>query len=412
MGFFDYIILPFGYLMQFCCWVFPNYLAALALFTVLIQLLLCLIFGIKQQKNSLKQAALAPKVAALRDKYAGRTDQQTRLKLQEETQQLYQENGFNPAGGCLPMLIQLPIILALYQVIIKPLRFILGICRFDGEGFKAVLQNFADKGIISATQNGVLDTTANQYEILRWLNANHGSAEAGELLNGQTLSLTKVPTFSFGGFDMSQAPQIASLLVLVPVLIFITMVLSQLITRRFTYQDPAMKEQQNNLSMKIMTYSMPLLSVYISFQLPAAVGIYWIYRSIAATIQQMILYKLMPPPKFTEEDYEKARQELKGTSKKKKKKSASEDGSEQGSTRVKTGDRPRSLHHIDDEDEELPPAPKKKQAELPEKVAAEDASDAVVDTAEDSAPAPVQHTELNGAPVLKDDKGNKRYKKK
>ena len=82
MSFFDYLIVPFGYVMQFCCWIFPNYLAALAVFTVLIQLLLCLIFGIKTQKNSLKQAALAPKVAALRKKYAGRTDQATRLKMQ------------------------------------------------------------------------------------------------------------------------------------------------------------------------------------------------------------------------------------------------------------------------------------------------------------------------------------------
>lgn len=397
MGFFDYIILPFGYLMQFCCWVFPNYLAALALFTVIIQFLLCLIFGIKQQKNMQKQASLAPKVAALRDKYAGRTDQQTRMKLQEETQQLYQENGYNIAGGCLPMLIQLPIILALYQVIIKPLRFILGICRFDPNGFKAVLQNFADEGIISGN---VLDTTANQYEILRWLGNNHGTEKAAELLNGQTLSLSKVPTFSFGGFDMSLAPQFKSLLVLVPVLIFVTMVLSQLITRRFTYQDPATKEQQNSASMKIMTYSMPLLSVYISFQLPAAVGIYWIYRSIAATLQQMILYKLMPPPKFTEEDYEQARQELKGTSKRKKKSSS---GTSAATPTRPAGERPRSLHHIDDEDDEVPPPKKEKpqKAEEPE------------DAAETAAPVPeAPHlSELNGAPVLKEDKG-KKYKKK
>lgn len=136
MSFFDYLIVPFGYLMQFCCWIFPNYLAALAVFTVLVQLVLCFIFGIRTHKNSLKQAALAPKVAALRKKYAGRTDQATQLKMQEETQKMYQENGFNPMGGCLPMLIQLPIILALYQVIVNPLRYISGSAGLTAAGLQ------------------------------------------------------------------------------------------------------------------------------------------------------------------------------------------------------------------------------------------------------------------------------------
>ena len=47
----DFIAMPFGYLMKFCCWIAPNYLIALALFTLIIQVALCLLFGIKQQKN-------------------------------------------------------------------------------------------------------------------------------------------------------------------------------------------------------------------------------------------------------------------------------------------------------------------------------------------------------------------------
>ena len=245
MSFFDYLIVPFGYLMQFCCWIFPNYLAALAVFTVLVQLVLCFIFGIRTHKNSLKQAALAPKVAALRKKYAGRTDQATQLKMQEETQKMYQENGFNPMGGCLPMLIQLPIILALYQVIVNPLRYICGICRFDGSGIAKIVENFKNAGIsISA------DLRSQQYDILRYLLEHKDETEhVNTLLNGETP--TVLPTFSIGGFDMSQAPKFASILVLIPVLIFVVMIASQIITRHFTYQDPAMKAQQNSLSMKI-----------------------------------------------------------------------------------------------------------------------------------------------------------------
>ena len=65
-------------------------------------------------------------------------------------------------------------------------------------------------------------------------------------------------------------------------------------------------QQQNGCSMKVMMYSMPLMSAWISFSLPAAVGVYWIYRSIASTLQQFILSLIMPMPKFTEEDYKKA----------------------------------------------------------------------------------------------------------
>ncbi len=386
MSFFDYLIVPFGYIMQFCCWIFPNYLAALALFTVLIQLLLCLIFGIRTQKNSLKQAALAPKVAAVRKKYAGRTDQATQLKMQEEIQKMYQENGYNPMGGCLPMLIQLPIILALYQVIVNPLRYICGIFRFDGSGITKIVDNFTNAGIsISA------DTRTQQYDIIRYIVEHKDETEhIHSLLEGQTPSV--LPSFSIGGFDMSQTPALTSILVLVPVLIFVVMIVSQIITRRFTYQDPMVKEQQNNLSMKIMMYSTPLISVYVSFYMPAAVGIYWIYRSIAATLQQIILYKLMPPPKYTEEDYKAAERELNGSSKKKKKQGGALPSGSGG------GEKKRSLHHIDDEDEdEISPAGKKAPA----------AKEKKDETKKELPPA-----DPSEAPIIKEDKGTKHYKKK
>ena len=385
MSFFDYLIVPFGYVMQFCCWIFPNYLAALAVFTVLIQLLLCFIFGIRTQKNSLKQAALAPKVAALRKKYAGRTDQATRLKMQEEIQKMYQENGFNPMGGCLPMLIQLPIILALYQVIVNPLRYICGIFRFDGSKIATIVENFKDAGIHISE-----DLRTQQYDIIRYIVEHKDETEhVKTLLEGQDPSV--LPTFSIGGFDMSQTPEFTSILVLVPILIFVVMIVSQIITRHFTYQDPMVKEQQNSLSMKIMMYSTPLLSVYVSFYMPAAVGIYWIYRSIAATLQQMVLYKLMPPPKFTEEDYKAAERELNGSSKKKKKHGGALPSGSGGGTKV------RSLQHIDDEDEDqLPPAgkapaEKEKKEEIKRELPAADPEN---------------------APVMKEDKGTKHYKKR
>ena len=193
---------------------------------------------------------------------------------------------------------------------------------------------------------------------------------------------------------MSLTPEFTSVLILVPILIFVVMVVSQIITRHFSYQDPAMKEQQNSLSMKIMMYTTPLISVYVSFYMPAAVGIYWIYRSIAATLQQIILYKLMPPPTFTEEDYKAAERELNGSSKKKKKQGGALPAGE-------GGEKKRSLHHIDDDDDEpavtakKPPALKEAETEKKEEAGKDQP---LVDPSE--------------APVIKEDKGKRRYKKR
>lgn len=381
MNFMDYIKVPFGYLMELCCRIFPNYLASLAVFTFILQVILCLAFGVRQQKNSIKQAQLAPKVAAIRKKYAGRNDQQTMMKMNEETQNLYSENGYSPYSGCLPMLIQLPVIMGLYYVITEPLRFICGICRTSAEGIKAVIQNFVDAGIASE------NVRSQQYEILKYI-ANNDQSKWIELTNGEVP--TVIPEFRIGPFDLSVAPSSEGFgwLIIILVLIFVTSVGSQIITRKFTYQDPMMKEQQNNCSMKVMMYSMPLMSVFIAWSLPAAVGVYWIYRSVAAALQQIVLSKVMPYPKFTEEDYKKAEDEARGKDKKHKKKTES-------APRDPNAPKKRSLHHIDDEEDEVPTV----EAPASEKAAEEP------ETEQKENPI------VKEAPVMKEDKGSK-YKKK
>ncbi|MBR4071907.1 MAG: YidC/Oxa1 family membrane protein insertase [Clostridia bacterium] len=414
---FDLIAKPFGYLMEFCLKISPNnnYLVALIFFTIIIQLLLCLLFGIKQQKNSVKQATLAPKVAAIRKKYAGRNDQQTMMKMQEETQALYQAHGYNQLGGCLPMLIQLPIIMALYNVIVAPLQHMLMLTKAE---VAALLNKFLDAGLLSdaATKNiitekvteftekNITNARVAQTEVINIINKwrESGATEKlEEIAYGVSENLTAetiLPNYNAFGLDFSLNPPYPNAsdfgqiwpLIIVPVLIVVTMILSQNIMRKFTYQDPMMKEQQNNGTMKFMTYSMPLLSAFISFSLPAAVGVYWVYRSVVATVQQIILYALIPPPKFTEEDYKAAEREISGKDKNKKKKNTT--------PRDPNAPKKRSLHHIDDEDEAPAPAPVKAartEEELEEAVAEEKEPSSLV----------------KEAPVMKDDKGS-HYKKK
>ena len=113
--------------------------------------------------------------------------------------------------------------------------------------------------------------------------------------------------------------------------------------------------------MKIMDWMMPIMSTWISFIVPGIVGLYWIINNILTTGQQILLAKIYPIPKFTEEDYKRAEKEMYG-------KSVSKKGSGNGEKK-----KVRSLHRIDEEDyepketvkTEKPAAEKKKQPEPP-----------------------------------------------
>ena len=94
------------------------------LFYALIFKILFLPFSIKQQRNQIKLAELTPKIALIRAKYKGRTDQRTMQKQQQEIMELQQKEGYSPLSGCLPLLIQLPLIIFLYTVITNPLSYI------------------------------------------------------------------------------------------------------------------------------------------------------------------------------------------------------------------------------------------------------------------------------------------------
>lgn len=169
--------------------------------------------------------------------------------------------------------------------------------------------------------------------------------------------------------DLSQTPSFTNfnLLLLVPLLTLIVTYGSTFITRKLTYNPNP--DAQNDMSMKIMNLSMPLLSVYISFTVAAAIGLYWVFRNILSVLQQLILVKMFPIPKFTEEDYKAAEREA-NMSKRQIKKSEKQ--------------KVRSLHRIDEDDDEAPaenkieapteePETKDKKPELKEGVNPDDA---------------------------------------
>jgi len=370
---FDIINVPLGWIMRVCYSLVDNYFIALLLFALIMQIVL-LPLSIKQQKNSVKQAQLGPKIKALRKKYDGRTDAATQQKMQEETMELYKRENFNPAGGCLPLLIQMPILLSLYNVVMNPLRYVSGL---TAERISELQTYMTDTLALELNPRGIYIDMLNRIR-----------ADVDSYLSvAPELSDCILPKMSIGSFDLAEVPTVAlNWLILVPILTFVVSVLSMKITRMFTYQSPETIEAQKSPSMKIMNYSMPLLSVWIAFSVPAAIGMYWIFRNIISTVQQILLSRLIPVPHFTEEDYKAAEKEMKvGKPKREKSKVP-----------------PRSLHHIDDEEYQARREAKLAELEAAEKAAAEETAESA---AEENASAETKKEETPApAPVIKDDK--------
>ena len=349
-----------------------NYVFALFFFALVVEILM-LPFGIKQQKNSQKQAKLRPKEMAIRKKYAGRNDQVSQRKLQEDIQRLYQEEGFNPMSGCLPLLIQMPIILALYNLVIDPMKYVLGLA----PGLTNALATYCTTARAAGGLGmSIAANSRGSIELLSQLSAENlaGLREFAFFNNAgacaDALTNVPVPNFNLFGLNMGIIPSITdpSWLWLIPVLTFVVYFASGKLMRKFSYQ-PTVQDQQTGCSNSMMDIGMPLMSVYITFIVPAAVGVYWIFKSIISTVTRFITNKVMPLPVCTEEDIKAAERELKGKRKAEDKSSAA----------AATGRPVRSLHHIDDDDE-LPPR-------VPESVGRYDRDDDEDEAADDKTAA-------------------------
>ena len=340
-----------------------NYVVALFLFAIIVEILL-LPLSIKQQKNSIRQAKLRPKEMAIRKKYAGRNDQATQQKVTMEIQELYQRENFNPMGGCLPLLIQFPIIIILYNVVVNPMRHLLGMTNEMIQTIQSYLTTaVVDGGLgleLTGKSTGTIELLSRIKEL--GIGAFDGLTSFTHTINGTTHlgsdahtvlveAFEKgLPDFNFLGLNLGAIPKITepSLLWLIPALTFVVYYASMKITRKFTYQPTTADDQQVACSNKIMDFSMPAMSVYFTFIMPAAIGVYWIFKSVLTTIKQIALHMMMPVPKFTEEDYRAAEREMAGRA---PKKGAEESASAPVNRTVQGGIAPvRSLHHIDDED--------------------------------------------------------------
>ncbi len=294
------IVQPMGFIIEFIYNFIPNYGVALILFTILIKLLI-LPLNLKSQRSMVKQQKLMPQIQELQKKYANDKE-----KLNKEMMELYQANGANPASGCLPLLLQFPIIIGLFQVIQKPLSYMLRVNFNAPENINKVIelqQIVANNPDLSAmAPGGFLDSTmeglANNFQIAM------SNFAANPAVQGFT---DWVINFNFLGLDLSRYPSevwgpLNSLLtgqvspqlwttlplLLIPVLSGLTSwLLSKMSTSNSPQASAAADGTNTAASMnKSMMLMMPIMSILFTFSLPCGVGLYWIVSNVTQMIQQ------------------------------------------------------------------------------------------------------------------------------
>ncbi len=282
---------PLGWIMWLLYAVIKNYGICLILFTVIIKAALFPL-SIKQQKSSAKMAVFTPKMTEIQKKYAN-----NKQKQQEELMKFYEEHGYNPMSGCLPLFIQFPILFGVIDVVYKPLKHILHIpsdvINEMVDLLSGTVQNFnsyqAELSIVSAVQNP--DTIS-----------------LFSSIDPQYIDQIKNFDYNLFGLDLGLVPQMAfNWLLIIPILSGLTAFLASFISMKMN-PSAAQQDQQGGCMMKGMMFGMPIFSLFITFSVPVGVGIYWIISNILAAVQTIILNKLYSPARYKEE-YERQLQE-------------------------------------------------------------------------------------------------------
>ena len=277
---------PLGWIMWAIYHIVPIYGLALILFTLVTKLAMVPL-TIKQQKSMAKQTAFAPRLQEIQSKY-----QNNKEKMNEEMMKLYQEEGYNPMSGCLPMLIQFPILFGLIDVIYNPLKHIM---RFSS--------SLIDQAMEIVTAMG---GTGNLYSReITVINAVKQDPDAFLALGSDFVQKIQDFNFVFLGIDLSQVPTMAfNLLILIPILSGLTSILISMQSIRQQKQTMGENAAGSGMTKGMMLF-MPVMSLVIAFQVPAGVGMYWIFTNVFSFVQGILLNKYYNP----RERAEKARAE-------------------------------------------------------------------------------------------------------
>ena len=283
----EYIAKPFGWLLMTLYNFVGNYGVAVFLFALVVKIIL-LPFQMKSKKSMMRMSALQPQIQELQKRHEGNP-----RKLQEETNKLYKEEHVNPMSGCLWSLIPFPILLALYRAIRFPLTTMMGVpaelVATDG----ALSVKLAEMGFSSSANAAYLQLQQSQFISDNWSKFDFTTiSEKIQFINYKFLgvNLGDLPKLKFWENGITWA---AIGLFLIPIISAVLSYLQMQISQKTTPQTGTTQQQaQSQSQMKTMNLMMPLVSLYICFIMPAALGIYWIFTSLLGIIQDLILNKV------------------------------------------------------------------------------------------------------------------------
>lgn len=282
-GLYDLLAVPFGYIIGFFYDITHNYLLSILFITLLTRLIL-LPSAMKQQKSSAAQMRLQSKVRRIQEMYKG-----NQQKINEETQALYQREGFNPmSSGCLPMLIQFPVMIGLYSAIRTPLTNVLHL------GSSVVSALTEAVGSVTEISNNARVTL--EIEVLNHLDkltdvAGVSAADFEKIIEFRD-------RFQLFGITLSETPgKQPSILWLLPIISGITALGSSIFM--FIRQRKQNPTQGNNAAMLGCTFLMgPAMSIYFGFLFPGGISLYWILGNILSFIQTVVLNIMYKPEKI------------------------------------------------------------------------------------------------------------------
>lgn len=283
------------------------------LFTIITNLLM-LPLTIRQQKFSKLNAAMNPEIQAIQNKYKDKKDQATMQKQQAEIQAVYEKYGSNPTSGCLPMLIQLPIMFALYRVIYNIPAYI-GAIKDVYLQVATPLQNiFTSQTVVESytqfvelakSNNLVVDkysyTEVNrivdllyQFDQSEWNKLGEIFPDLSQVISSTADEVINLNRF-IGGINLMEAPGFKlSVALIIPILAGVTQWIS---TKVLSVDSPSTSnnDQSNTMAatMKSMNTFMPLMSAFICISLPSCIGIYWVASSVVRTFIQLYVNHTM-----------------------------------------------------------------------------------------------------------------------
>ena len=292
----------------------PNIGIAIILFTIVIYALLTPT-QIKQQKWSKMMTVIQPELQQIQKKYANKKDQASQMKMNEETMALYQKYGVSPTGSCLPLLLQMPILMSLYQVIyyipgyvgsVRNIFSSLADQIMNVSNYSDILRTFVESNQIRVYSSlGETITENNIYDILYVLKPSQWDKLA-DISQFSGLSDLIASVNMFLSYNITESPMdllqrgmqagsvvMIILAVLVPVLAWFTQWLNYKLMPQSAMADDKNKKGNMESSMRMMNTFMPVVSAFMCLSFSIGIGIYWITGAVVRSIQQIVINRHM-----------------------------------------------------------------------------------------------------------------------